>query len=75
MTQTPPKNAKTCYLCGKPIKDGVQYMIFKRKIHGWDWDWHAQAIGDKAGNPAFCKECEQNLIKLIDGNVKINISK
>lgn len=61
-----PKSAKTCYFCGKPIKDGVQYLTFARKITEWEWEYHAKELGGKAGNPALCKECNERLRQTVE---------
>lgn len=61
-----PINAKVCYLCGKPIKDGVQYLTFARKITEYEWEYHAKELGGKAGNPALCMECNERLRKTVE---------
>lgn len=59
-------NAKRCSLCGRAIKSGTQYLIFKRDISEWDWEYHAKELGGKAGNPALCKECNERLRKTVE---------
>lgn len=60
-----PKNAKCCVVCGCPIRYGVQYIFYRRSIQEWDWPYNAEGIGGKAGNPAFCYECEKRLKAVI----------
>lgn len=60
--------SKQCFFCGKPIKTGIQYLIFKRDITEWDWPYHAETIGSKSGNPAFCEECNKLFIEFLNKN-------
>ena len=61
-----PKNAKVCYICGKPVKEGVQDVVFKRGIEKWNWPWHVEGLGGRAGSPAFCAECDRAVREVIE---------
>lgn len=61
-----PKNAKHCFLCGRPVKDGVQYVVFKRGIEKWNWPWHVEGLGGRAGSPAFCTVCLEEVTRVVN---------
>lgn len=59
---------KRCFFCGKEIETGIQYLMFKRDIVKWDWSYHAETIGSKAGNPAFCEDCNKRFLEFLNKN-------
>lgn len=46
-----------CFLCGKPIDEGVQYIVDHRRIHLGGKPWCATP----GGHYAFCAECDHVL--------------
>lgn len=46
-----------CYLCGKPIDEGIQYIVDHRRIHLGSKPWCATP----GGHYALCDECDKEL--------------
>lgn len=42
--------------------------MFKRDIVKWEWSYHAETIGSKAGNPAFCEDCNKRFLEFLNKN-------
>lgn len=51
-----------CYICGRPIDEGVQYIVDHRRIHLGGKPWCATP----GGHFAFCSECRQDLEQIIN---------
>jgi len=43
-----------CYICGKPIQEGIQYLVDFRRIHLGNKPWCATP----KGHYAVCEECD-----------------
>lgn len=46
-----------CFICGKPIQEGIQYITSVRTIHLGSRPWCATP----AGHYSFCAECRKDL--------------
>lgn len=46
-----------CYICGRPIDEGVQYIVSIRKIHFGSKPWFAT----DGKHYSFCENCDKSL--------------
>lgn len=46
-----------CYICGRPIDEGIQYIVDHRRIHLGSKPWCATP----GGHYALCAECDHVL--------------
>lgn len=51
-----------CFICKKPIEEGIQYIVSRRKIHYRDKSW----LASNHGHFAFCDECNEKVTKTIE---------
>lgn len=46
-----------CFICGRPIDEGVQYIVDHRKIHLGSKPWFAT----DGKHYSFCENCDKSL--------------
>lgn len=50
-----------CYICGRPIDEGVQYIVSIRTIHYGSKPWFAT----DGKHYSFCEECDARLKEVV----------
>ena len=51
-----------CFLCGRPIDEGIQYIVDHRRIHLGGKPWCATP----GRHFSFCESCDKSLKRYLD---------